>query len=100
MMNQFCCLLRITVRGHWMLLTAAMLSLGIVFLLRLNPSLAIYAAIALPFYAVVCAVFLPRIKRNTNDIRLRWAELIAYGLERISNIITVKKLCKRAVGSR
>ena len=72
----------------------AMLVLGIVLLVRLQPTLAIYAAIALPFYAIVCILFLPAIKRNTQNIRIQWASLVAYAVERLSSIITVKNYAR------
>ena len=72
----------------------AMLVLGVVLLVRLNPMLTLFVAIAMPFYAVVCVIFLPALKRNTQDIRLRWATLMAYAVERLSNIITVKNYAR------
>jgi ATP-binding cassette subfamily B protein len=67
-----------------------MLILGVVLLVRLNPKMTLVAVAALPFYAVTCLVFLPRLKKNTEDIRLGGAQLNGYLVERLSNVATVK----------
>ena len=72
----------------------AMLALGVVLLIRLNAALTIYVAVALPFYAVLCILFLPAIRKNTGEIRVRWASLMAFAVERLINIITVKNYAR------
>lgn len=68
----------------------AMLALGAVLLFRLNPKMALVALGVLPFYAVTCVVFLPRIKRNTEELRVKVAELTGFMIERLSNVATIK----------
>lgn len=68
----------------------AMLILGAVLLFRLNPSMAPIALAVLPFYAVTCIVFLPKIKRNTEELRVKVAELAGFVIERLSNVATIK----------
>lgn len=68
----------------------AMLGLGLFLLLRLNPKMTLFAVAALPFYAVTCAFFLPRIKRNTEQVRWNVADMNGFIVERLSNIATVK----------
>ncbi len=67
-----------------------MLVLGLVLLVRLNAAMTAIVLFVLPFYAVTCAVFLPRIKRNTEDLRDRVAALSGFVIERLSNVLTVK----------
>ncbi|MFP4058035.1 MAG: ABC transporter ATP-binding protein [Candidatus Brocadiia bacterium] len=69
---------------------AAMLVLGLVLLLRLNPSMTLVVAAALPFYALTCALFLPRLRRNAEAIRDRVAAFNGHIVERLANIATVK----------
>jgi len=68
----------------------AMLILGVVLLVRLNPRMTLFAVAALPLYAVVCALLLPRIKTNTEDIRGRGAAFSGWVMERLTNVLTVK----------
>lgn len=68
----------------------AMLILGLTLLFRLDGTMALFALASLPFYAVSCIIFLPRIRDNTEDIRVRAAELNGFLVERLSNIATVK----------
>ena len=68
----------------------AMLALGAVLLFRLNPKMALVTLGVLPFYAVTCVVFLPRIKRNTEELRVKVAELTGFVIERLSNVATIK----------
>jgi ATP-binding cassette subfamily B protein len=67
-----------------------MLGLGVFLLVRLNPKMALVAVAALPFYAVTCLIFLPRLKRNTEDIRLGSAAMNGYLVERLSSVETIK----------
>ena len=67
-----------------------MLVLGVVLLVKLNPAMAALAAATLPFYAVTCVIFLPRIQKNTVEVRDRWSELIGFAVERIGNVATIK----------
>lgn len=68
----------------------AMLGLGLWLLLKLNAQMALFALAALPFYAVTCFVFLPRIKRNTEQVRLNVADLNGFLVEKLSSIATIK----------
>jgi ATP-binding cassette subfamily B protein len=68
----------------------AMLVLGLVLLLRLNVQMTLIALAALPFYAVSCVVFLPRLRRNAEQMRDRAAALNGHVVERLSNIATIK----------
>lgn len=68
----------------------AMLVLGFVLLLRLNPMMSFVVLAALPFYGVTCLIFLPRIKRNTEELRRKVAELTGHVVERVSNVTTIK----------
>jgi len=67
-----------------------MLILGLVLLIRLNPSMTVVPLIALPFYAVACWCYLPRLRRNTEDIRTSAAEMNGYVVERLTNVLTIK----------
>ncbi|MFW6189171.1 MAG: ABC transporter ATP-binding protein [Planctomycetota bacterium] len=67
-----------------------MLILGLVLLVRLNRNMALVVLGVLPFYGVTCYVFLPRIKRNTERLRDRVAELNGFVIERLSNVATIK----------
>ncbi|MFO8007244.1 MAG: ABC transporter ATP-binding protein [Candidatus Brocadiia bacterium] len=67
-----------------------MLVLGLVLLLRLNPTMALVVLCVLPFYGAACWVFLPRIKRNTEELRDRVAGLNGHVVERLSNVTTIK----------
>lgn len=67
-----------------------MLALGLFLLLRLNPSMTWVAVAALPFYAIACLIFLPRIRSNTEDLRTNASRMNGYIVERLSNIATVK----------
>jgi ATP-binding cassette, subfamily B, putative efflux pump len=67
-----------------------MLGLGAVLLLSLNAKLALVALAALPFYGLVCMVFLPRIKKNTQTIRQKNAEFSGFIVERLTNVATIK----------
>lgn len=69
---------------------AAMLVLGLVLLLRLNVTMTLIALTALPFYAITCWVFLPRIRRNTEEIRDRNAAFTGKVIEKLSNVLTIK----------
>ena len=68
----------------------AMLILGAVLLFRLNPKMALFALAALPFYAIICFIFLPRLRRNTEELRVRGAAFNGFVIERLSNIATIK----------
>jgi ABC-type multidrug transport system fused ATPase/permease subunit len=68
----------------------AMLVLGAILLFRLNAKLAPFALMALPFYGVACVVFLPRIRRNAEELRERGARFQGHIVERLTNISTVK----------
>ena len=68
----------------------AMLVLGLVLLLRLNVEMTLIAMAALPFYAVSCFVFLPRLRRNAEEIRERGAAFNGHIVERLSNVATIK----------
>ena len=67
-----------------------MLGLGAFLLFRLNPKMTLIALGVLPFYAVTCFVFLPRIKKNTEELRIRMAEFTGFVVERITNVATIK----------
>ena len=67
-----------------------MLLLGLYLLVRLNPRMALAVVATLPFYAVAAAIFLPRIKRNTEDLRDYVAGLNGWIIERLSHIATIK----------
>lgn len=79
----------------------AMLALGAFLLFRLNPRMALFALGALPFYAVTCFIFLPRIRRNTEELRVRGAEFNGFVVERLSNVATIKNYAQedREVGN-
>ena len=68
----------------------AMLALGLVLLVRLNPKMTLVPLAALPFYAVVCVIFLPRLRRSAIEARERGAAFSGHVVERLSNIATVK----------
>ena len=68
----------------------AMLILGATLLFRLNPKMALFALAALPFYAVICFIFLPRIRNNAEELRVRGAAFNGFVIERLSNIATIK----------
>jgi len=68
----------------------AMLALGLVLLVRLNPTMTLFALAALPFYAVACILFLPRMRRNAEELRVRGAELSGLVVERLSSVATIK----------
>ena len=67
-----------------------MLGLGAYLLFRLNANLAPIALLALPFYGLACGIFLPRIKRNSEDLRTRGAAFNGFVVERLSNVETIK----------
>ncbi len=75
---------------------SVMLLLGLYLLLRLNPSMTLIALATLPFYALVCVIFLPKMKENTEDIRQRGAELNGFVVERLSNVLTIKNYAQEA----
>ncbi len=75
---------------------SGMLVLGLVLLLRLNPAMTLIVLGVLPFYAVTCYIFLPRIRRNTVELRDRVAELNGFVVERLSNIVTIKNYAQEA----
>ena len=68
----------------------AMLGLGSFLLFKLNPRMALFALAALPFYAVICFIFLPRIKKNAEELRVRGAAFNGFVIERLSNVATIK----------
>ena len=68
----------------------AMLVLGLYLLLSLNVTMTIIALATLPFYAISCIIFLPRIKRNAEELRVRGAAFNGFVVERLTNIATVK----------
>ena len=68
----------------------AMLALGLVLLLRLNVQMTLIALVSLPLYAVSCIIFLPRLRRNAEQLRTRGAELNGLVVERLSSIATIK----------
>ncbi|MBD3181757.1 ATP-binding cassette domain-containing protein [Candidatus Poribacteria bacterium] len=68
----------------------AMLILGATLLFRLNPRMALFALAALPFYVLICLVFLPRIKKNAEELRIRGASFNGFVIERLSNVATIK----------
>ena len=74
----------------------AMLGLGLYLLLRLNATMTMIALATLPFYAISCVIFLPRIKKNTEDLRVRGAAFNGLIVERLSNIATVKNYAQEA----
>ena len=67
-----------------------MLGLGIFLLVRLNPRMTLVAVAALPFYALSCLIFLPRLRRNTEEIRVGSAEMNGHLVERLANVATIK----------
>jgi len=69
---------------------AGMLVLGVVLLLRLSSRMTLVVLGALPFYAVSCAIFLPRLRKAALEQRNRWSAMSGYAIERLSNITTVK----------
>ncbi len=73
-----------------------MLVLGLVLLLRLNPTTSLIALAALPFYAITCLLFLPRIKRNTEELRDKVAEMNGHLVERLSNVTTIKNYAQES----
>ncbi|NLF32987.1 MAG: ABC transporter ATP-binding protein, partial [Planctomycetes bacterium] len=75
---------------------AAMLVLGVVLLVGLNGRMALVVLATLPFYAVSCAIFLPRLRRVTLDQRDRWAAMGGYAMERITNIVTVRNYAQES----
>jgi ATP-binding cassette, subfamily B, putative efflux pump len=82
-----------------------MLGLGAYLLFTLNAKLALVALAVLPFYGVTCVLFLPRIKRNTEDIRQKNAEFNGFVVERLTNVATIKNYAQEerecnAFGSR
>ena len=68
----------------------AMLILGLVLLLRLNVEMTLIALAALPFYAVSCVLFLPKLRRNAEEMRDRAAAFNGHVVERLSNVATIK----------
>jgi ABC-type multidrug transport system fused ATPase/permease subunit len=74
----------------------AMLVLGLVLLMKLNPTTSLIALAALPLYAVACLIFLPRIKQNTEELRDRVAEMNGHLVERLSNVATIKNYAQEA----
>ncbi len=68
----------------------AMLILGATLLFRLNSRMALFALAALPFYAVICFIFLPKIRRNAEELRVRGAAFNGFVVERLSNVATIK----------
>ena len=67
-----------------------MLVLGLVLLLRLNATMTLVVLGALPFYAVSCAIFLPRLRKAALEQRDRWSAMGGHAIERLTNIVTVK----------
>ena len=67
-----------------------MLVLGVLLLLRLNTTMTLVVLGALPFYAVSCAIFLPRLRKAAIEQRSRWSAMSGYAIERLTNIATVK----------
>lgn len=67
-----------------------MLFLGTYLLLRMNPTMTLIALVALPFYGITCLYFLPRIRRNTEDLRVKGAAFNGFLVERLTNIATIK----------
>ena len=67
-----------------------MLGLGLFLLVRLNPKMTLVAVAALPFYAVTCLIFLPKLRRNTEDIRVGAASMTGYLVERLAGVATIK----------
>ena len=67
-----------------------MLVLGASLLLKLNPQMTLIALGVLPFYAITCVIFLPRLKKNTEELRIRNAEFNGFAVERFSNVATIK----------
>ena len=67
-----------------------MLVLGLVLLLRLNATMTLVVLGALPFYALSCMVFLPRLRKAALEQRERWSAMGGYAIERLTNIATVK----------
>jgi len=67
-----------------------MLILGLVLLVRLNATMTFVVLGALPFYAVSCAIFLPRLRKAAIEQRDRWAAMGGYAVERLTNVATVK----------
>ena len=74
----------------------AMLGLGLYLLLRLNVTMTMIALGTLPFYAISCVIFLPRIKKNTEELRVRGAAFNGFIVERLSSIATVKNYAQEA----
>jgi len=68
----------------------AMLILGSVLLFRLNPKMALFALAALPFYAVTCFIFLPKLRKNSEELRIRGASFNGFVIERLTNVSTIK----------
>ena len=67
-----------------------MLGLGAYLLFRLNAKMAPIALLALPFYAIACVAFLPRIRKNAEELRVRGAAFNGFVVERLSNVLTIK----------
>lgn len=67
-----------------------MLILGLVLLVRLSPTMTLVVLGALPFYAMSCAIFLPRLRQAALEQRDRWSAMGGYAVERLTNIVTVK----------
>jgi len=67
-----------------------MLILGTVLLFRLNAGMTLFVLAALPFYAVTCCFFLPRIRKNAEEIRSRGAAFTGHVIERLSSVATIK----------
>ncbi|MFP4028029.1 MAG: ABC transporter ATP-binding protein [Candidatus Brocadiia bacterium] len=76
--------------GVNVIIQTCMLILGVVLLFRMNTRLALMALGALPFYAVVCWYFLPRIGRSVDEMRVRGAAFNGFIMERITNLLTIK----------
>jgi ABC-type multidrug transport system fused ATPase/permease subunit len=68
----------------------AMIGVGLFLLVRLNPSITLVALIALPVYGALCLVFLPKIQRNAEELRVRMARLNGFTIDRLRNVLTVK----------
>ncbi len=67
-----------------------MLILGLMLLLRLDPAMTWVAVLALPFYAVACIYWLPRLRTNTNRMRDSGAALNGHLIERLTHVATIK----------
>ena len=69
---------------------AGMLILAIVLLVHLNPSMTLLVLAVLPFYGITCFVFLPRIRKNTERLRVHTAQFNGFTIERLANVATIK----------